>query len=118
MFVYPAAVLLPPLQRSKIPKPGFLQKRINEVEIGTFKQIATVQESASVFDALTVFVERRVSALPVVSERGGVTSLFVCLLLTEALLRPFINKVFFNLVVRQRISLPSGDEFLLRRMVF
>uniref|UniRef100_G3P0F8 Protein kinase, AMP-activated, gamma 3b non-catalytic subunit n=1 Tax=Gasterosteus aculeatus aculeatus TaxID=481459 RepID=G3P0F8_GASAC len=62
--------------RSKIPKPGFLQKRIHEVEIGTFKQIATVQESASVFDALTVFVERRVSALPVVSERGKVVALY------------------------------------------
>ncbi|KAM6955020.1 5'-AMP-activated protein kinase subunit gamma-3b isoform 1-T4 [Lycodopsis pacificus] len=55
--------------RSKIPKPRFLQKRINEVAIGTFKQIATVQESASVFDALTIFVERRVSALPVVNEQ-------------------------------------------------
>lgn len=54
-----------------IPKPRFLQKRICEVEIGTFKQIATVQESASVYDALTVFVERRVSALPVVNEQGS-----------------------------------------------
>lgn len=55
-----------------IPKPRFLQKRINEVSIGTFKQIATVQESASVYDALTIFVERRVSALPVVNEQGTV----------------------------------------------
>ncbi|KAM6955021.1 5'-AMP-activated protein kinase subunit gamma-3b isoform 2-T6 [Lycodopsis pacificus] len=62
--------------RSKIPKPRFLQKRINEVAIGTFKQIATVQESASVFDALTIFVERRVSALPVVNEQGKVVALY------------------------------------------
>ncbi|TNN48952.1 5'-AMP-activated protein kinase subunit gamma-2 [Liparis tanakae] len=61
---------------STIPKPRFLQKRINEVGIGTFKQIATVQESASVFDALTAFVERRVSALPVVDERGKVVALY------------------------------------------
>lgn len=53
-----------------IPKPRFLQKRISEVEIGTFRQIATVQETASVYDALTIFVERRVSALPVVNEQG------------------------------------------------
>lgn len=39
--------------------------------IGTFRQIATVQESATVYDALTIFVERRVSALPVVSEEGA-----------------------------------------------
>ncbi|GLD56658.1 5'-AMP-activated protein kinase subunit gamma-1-like protein [Lates japonicus] len=61
---------------SMIPKPRFLQKQINEVAIGTFKQIATVQESASVYDALTIFVERRVSALPVVNEQGKVVALY------------------------------------------
>lgn len=54
-----------------IPKPRFLQRRIGEVEIGTFRQIATVNESASVYEALSIFVERRVSALPVVDEQGG-----------------------------------------------
>ncbi|KAM7406949.1 hypothetical protein PAMA_002924 [Pampus argenteus] len=61
---------------SMIPKPRFLQKQICEVGIGTFKEIATVQESASVYDALTVFVERRVSALPVVNEQGKVVALY------------------------------------------
>ncbi|XP_068602648.1 5'-AMP-activated protein kinase subunit gamma-3b [Brachionichthys hirsutus] len=61
---------------SMIPKPRFLQKRIGEVEIGTFREIATVQDSASVYDALTIFVERRVSALPVVNERGKVVALY------------------------------------------
>uniref|UniRef100_UPI003AAEF7B7 5'-AMP-activated protein kinase subunit gamma-3b isoform X1 n=1 Tax=Centroberyx gerrardi TaxID=166262 RepID=UPI003AAEF7B7 len=59
-----------------IPKPRFLQKRISDVAIGTFRQIATVQESASVYDALSVFVERRVSALPVVNEQGKVVALY------------------------------------------
>lgn len=59
------------LQGSMIPKPRFLQRRIGEVEIGTFRQIATVQESASVYEALSIFVERRVSALPVVDEQGS-----------------------------------------------
>lgn len=57
-----------------IPKPRFLQKRIGEVAIGTFKQIATVQESASVYEALAIFVDRRVSALPVVNEQGSLIS--------------------------------------------
>lgn len=78
IFIYCVIVLFPPtsspLQGSMIPKPRFLQKRINEVAIGTFKEIATVQESASVYDALTIFVERRVSALPVVNEQGSPTS--------------------------------------------
>ncbi|KAM9850586.1 5'-AMP-activated protein kinase subunit gamma-3b [Aulostomus maculatus] len=61
---------------SMIPKPWFLQKQIGELAIGTFKQIATVQESATVYDALTIFVERRVSALPVVNEQGKVVALY------------------------------------------
>ncbi|XP_042619352.1 5'-AMP-activated protein kinase subunit gamma-1 isoform X1 [Cyprinus carpio] len=61
---------------SMIPKPPFLQKRIEEVKIGTFKSIATVRETETVYDALSVFVERRVSALPVVNEQGKVVALY------------------------------------------
>ncbi|XP_029386385.1 5'-AMP-activated protein kinase subunit gamma-3b isoform X3 [Echeneis naucrates] len=61
---------------STIPKPRFLQRQIGEVRIGTFRQVATVQESASVYDALSIFVERRVSALPVVNEEGKVVALY------------------------------------------
>ncbi|XP_076159369.1 5'-AMP-activated protein kinase subunit gamma-1 isoform X1 [Alosa pseudoharengus] len=60
----------------KIPKPGFLQKTIDEVGIGTFKEIATVQETATIYDALSVFVDRRVSALPVVDSKGKVVALY------------------------------------------
>uniref|UniRef100_A0A8C9WKP0 Protein kinase, AMP-activated, gamma 3b non-catalytic subunit n=1 Tax=Scleropages formosus TaxID=113540 RepID=A0A8C9WKP0_SCLFO len=61
---------------SMIPKPRFLQKCIRDVEIGTFKHIATVQETATVYEALSIFVERRVSALPVVNKDGGSTTWF------------------------------------------
>uniref|UniRef100_A0A8C0YL37 Protein kinase, AMP-activated, gamma 3b non-catalytic subunit n=2 Tax=Cyprinus carpio TaxID=7962 RepID=A0A8C0YL37_CYPCA len=61
---------------SMIPKPRFLQKRIEEVKIGTFKSIATVRETETVYDALSIFVERRVSALPVVNEQGKVVALY------------------------------------------
>jgi len=57
-------------QGTTIPKPRFLQKRIEEVEIGTFKSIATIRETETVYDALSIFVERRVSALPVINEQG------------------------------------------------
>ena len=56
-----------------IPKPRFLQKTIREVGIGTFQNVATVLQTATVYDALSVFVERRVSALPVVDEQGTPT---------------------------------------------
>uniref|UniRef100_A0A668AI24 Protein kinase, AMP-activated, gamma 3a non-catalytic subunit n=1 Tax=Myripristis murdjan TaxID=586833 RepID=A0A668AI24_9TELE len=59
-----------------IPKPQFIQRPIQELGIGTFSNIATVRETATVYDALSIFVERRVSALPVVDEQGKVVALY------------------------------------------
>ncbi|XP_062866982.1 5'-AMP-activated protein kinase subunit gamma-1 isoform X2 [Trichomycterus rosablanca] len=64
------------LFKTTIPKPRCLQKTIEEVGVGTFRDIATVQQAASVYDALSIFVERRVSALPVVDEDGKVVALY------------------------------------------
>ncbi|XP_017289868.1 5'-AMP-activated protein kinase subunit gamma-1 isoform X2 [Kryptolebias marmoratus] len=61
---------------SKVPRPVFIQKQILELGIGTFRNIATIQQTASLYDALSIFVERRVSALPVVDERGKVVALY------------------------------------------
>ncbi|XP_054826829.1 5'-AMP-activated protein kinase subunit gamma-3 [Eublepharis macularius] len=59
-----------------IPKPRFLQKTIQELGIGTFRDVAMVQESAPVYSALEIFVDRRVSALPVINETGSVVGLY------------------------------------------
>ncbi|XP_034033317.1 5'-AMP-activated protein kinase subunit gamma-1 [Thalassophryne amazonica] len=60
----------------KVPKPAFIFKQIQELGIGTFRNIATIQQTASLYDALSIFVERRVSALPVVDEEGKVVALY------------------------------------------
>ncbi|KAM9328442.1 5'-AMP-activated protein kinase subunit gamma-1 [Pholidichthys leucotaenia] len=60
----------------KLPKPAFTQRPIQELGIGTFRNIATVHQTASLYDALSIFVERRVSALPVVDEQGKVVALY------------------------------------------
>ncbi|KAI4886804.1 hypothetical protein NFI96_013297, partial [Prochilodus magdalenae] len=62
---------------STVPKPRFLKRKIQDAGVGTFRDIATVQQSATVYDALSIFVERRVSALPVVDETGktGLTAI-------------------------------------------
>lgn len=59
-----------PLQGEKVPKPAFIRRQIQEMGIGTFRNIATVPQTATLFDALDIFVDRRVSALPVVDEKG------------------------------------------------
>ncbi|XP_035006051.1 5'-AMP-activated protein kinase subunit gamma-1 isoform X2 [Hippoglossus stenolepis] len=60
----------------KVPKPAFIRRQIQELGIGTFRNIATVQQTASLHEALAIFVERRVSALPVVDEQGRVVALY------------------------------------------
>uniref|UniRef100_A0A8D3A1M9 Protein kinase, AMP-activated, gamma 3a non-catalytic subunit n=1 Tax=Scophthalmus maximus TaxID=52904 RepID=A0A8D3A1M9_SCOMX len=60
----------------KVPKPAFIRRQIRELGIGTFRNIATVQQTASLYEALSIFVDRRVSALPVVDERGKVVALY------------------------------------------
>ncbi|XP_044200174.1 5'-AMP-activated protein kinase subunit gamma-1 isoform X3 [Thunnus albacares] len=59
-----------------VPKPAFIRRQIQELGIGTFRNIATVQQTATLHDALSIFVERRVSALPVVNEQGKVVALY------------------------------------------
>uniref|UniRef100_A0A672GNK5 Protein kinase, AMP-activated, gamma 3a non-catalytic subunit n=1 Tax=Salarias fasciatus TaxID=181472 RepID=A0A672GNK5_SALFA len=59
-----------------IRQPAFVRRQIQELGIGTFRDIATVQQTASVYDALSIFVERRVSALPVVDQQGKVVALY------------------------------------------
>lgn len=59
------------IQAKKIHKPAFVGKQIQTLGIGTFTNIATVQQTATLYDTLSIFVDRRVSALPVVNEQGG-----------------------------------------------
>uniref|UniRef100_G1KN00 CBS domain-containing protein n=1 Tax=Anolis carolinensis TaxID=28377 RepID=G1KN00_ANOCA len=59
-----------------LPKPRFLQRTILELGIGTFRDVAIVLESAPVYTALETFVDRRVSALPVINDKGSVVGLY------------------------------------------
>ncbi|XP_072731066.1 5'-AMP-activated protein kinase subunit gamma-3 isoform X2 [Mycteria americana] len=61
---------------STIPKPGFLKKTVQELCIGTFRDVAVVPETAPVYAALEIFVDRRVSALPVINDAGQVVGLY------------------------------------------
>ncbi|XP_030066192.1 5'-AMP-activated protein kinase subunit gamma-3 [Microcaecilia unicolor] len=59
-----------------LPRPRFLQKTVHQLGIGTFRDVALIQENSSVYTALEIFVDRRVSALPVVNEAGKVVGLY------------------------------------------
>lgn len=54
-----------------MPKPSFLGQTLEELNIGTFQKIAVVRADTPLYTALGIFVEQRVSALPVVDDKGG-----------------------------------------------
>ncbi|XP_069323079.1 5'-AMP-activated protein kinase subunit gamma-3 [Eulemur rufifrons] len=59
-----------------LPRPSFLYRTIQDLGIGSFRDLAVVLETAPVLTALDIFVDRRVSALPVVNECGQVVGLY------------------------------------------
>uniref|UniRef100_A0A8C4RA41 Protein kinase, AMP-activated, gamma 1 non-catalytic subunit n=1 Tax=Eptatretus burgeri TaxID=7764 RepID=A0A8C4RA41_EPTBU len=59
-----------------ISTPEFMNRTLEALNIGTFKDIAVVQPDTPVILALRMFVERRVSALPVVDDAGHVVDVY------------------------------------------
>lgn len=55
---------------SDMPKPAFMKQNLGALGIGTYHDIAFIHPDTPIIKALSVFVERRVSALPVVDESG------------------------------------------------
>uniref|UniRef100_A0A7N6BWX8 5'-AMP-activated protein kinase subunit gamma-1 n=1 Tax=Anabas testudineus TaxID=64144 RepID=A0A7N6BWX8_ANATE len=62
---------------SEMPKPSFLRLTLEKLNIGTFKNIAVVRADTPLYTALGIFVEQRVSALPVVDDKGMWDALLV-----------------------------------------
>uniref|UniRef100_A0A671TH98 5'-AMP-activated protein kinase subunit gamma-1 n=1 Tax=Sparus aurata TaxID=8175 RepID=A0A671TH98_SPAAU len=61
---------------SEMPKPSFLKQTLEELNIGTFQNIAVVRADTPLYTALGIFVEQRVSALPVVDDKGRVVDIY------------------------------------------
>ncbi|XP_076231023.1 SNF4/AMP-activated protein kinase gamma subunit [Calliopsis andreniformis] len=60
----------------ELPKPSFTNKTLRELRIGTFENIETATEETSIILALKKFVERRVSALPIVDAEGKLVNIY------------------------------------------
>ncbi|KAI1891170.1 hypothetical protein AGOR_G00162180 [Albula goreensis] len=61
---------------SEMPKPAFLGQTLEELGIGTFHKIAVVRSDTPLYTALGIFVDQRVSALPVVDDNGRVVDIY------------------------------------------
>ncbi|XP_053484511.1 5'-AMP-activated protein kinase subunit gamma-1 isoform X1 [Ictalurus furcatus] len=60
----------------EMPKPAFMKQMLSELGIGTYDNIAFIQPDTPIIKALSVFVDRRVSALPVVDNTGKVVDIY------------------------------------------
>lgn len=58
----------------EMPKPAFMKQTLGELGIGSYHDIAFIHPNTPIIKALNIFVERRVSALPVVDESGKSTN--------------------------------------------
>ncbi|CAG7719191.1 unnamed protein product [Allacma fusca] len=61
---------------NEIPRPSFLNKRLREVRIGTFDNVETAREDTPIIQALQKFLERRVSALPIVDVENRLLDIY------------------------------------------
>ncbi|XP_037538139.1 5'-AMP-activated protein kinase subunit gamma-1 [Nematolebias whitei] len=59
----------------EMPKPAFMKQTLGELGIGTYHDIAFIHPDTPIIKALNIFVERRVSALPVV-DSGKVVDIY------------------------------------------
>lgn len=55
----------------ELPQPSFLFRTLKELKIGTYDNITTTTRNTLVITALDHFIEKRISALPVVDEKTG-----------------------------------------------
>lgn len=85
----------------EMPKPAFMKQTLGELGIGTYHDIAFIHPDTPIIKALNIFVERRVSALPVVDGSGKITHSSSCKLY-------FINTNKYNSHIQGYIFFLTG----------
>uniref|UniRef100_A0A6P7FFN2 Uncharacterized protein LOC114327576 isoform X1 n=1 Tax=Diabrotica virgifera virgifera TaxID=50390 RepID=A0A6P7FFN2_DIAVI len=61
---------------NELPKPSYMQKTLRELRIGSYDNIEMASEETTIILALKKFVERRVSALPVIDTEGRLVDIY------------------------------------------
>lgn len=59
-----------------LPKPDFMNQTLDELNIGTYNNIITATQDTPIIKALNLFVEHRISALPVLDKQGKVVDIY------------------------------------------
>jgi 5'-AMP-activated protein kinase regulatory gamma subunit len=59
-----------------LPEPKFMQQTIEELKLGSYDNIATATPSTTLISAISTFVSRRISALPIVDANNRVVDIY------------------------------------------
>ena len=59
-----------------LPKPQYFNSSISDLKIGTYNDIELAHHSTPIIEALHKFVNRRISALPIVDEEGKLIDIY------------------------------------------
>lgn len=59
-----------------LPQPNFMSKSLDELKLGTYRDVVKVTRATTLITAINLFVEKRISALPVVDEGGQIIDLY------------------------------------------
>lgn len=88
-----------------LPKPAYLSKSLEELKIGTYENIETVSEDTSIILALKKFVERRVSALPMVDQEGHLVDIFAKFdVIVSQSMKMYLMSNSFNVLFLQNLA--------------
>ncbi|XP_071803620.1 5'-AMP-activated protein kinase subunit gamma-1-like isoform X1 [Asterias amurensis] len=64
------------LLKNELSSPTFLKRSLQDLGIGTYTNIATAKRDTPLIKALQIFVERRVSALPVIDDNNKIIDIY------------------------------------------
>ena len=96
------------LYYNELPLPRYLDRPIRELQgLGTYQKIATTTMDAPLIEAMHQFVERRVSALPVVDHKGKVIDIYA----KFDVINLAAEKTYYNLDMTVRKALEYRNEY-------
>ncbi|KAK0167210.1 hypothetical protein PV327_004639 [Microctonus hyperodae] len=91
----------------ELPRPSFVNKTLGELKIGTYDNIETATQETTIIIALKKFVERRVSALPIVDADGKLVDIYS----KFDVINLAANKTYNNLDVTLRTANEHRNEW-------
>ncbi|XP_076349385.1 5'-AMP-activated protein kinase subunit gamma-1-like isoform X2 [Tachypleus tridentatus] len=92
---------------SELPKPSYLNQTLQELQVGTFDKIATAKEDTPLITVLNQFIERRVSALPIINEQNKVVDIYA----KFDVIHLAAEKAYNNLDITVKKALEHRDQW-------